>query len=271
MPQAHRTLDDGTLVALSDLNHLEANRELARRAGGITFDEDGLAFWVGAHPLPVLANGLMRTESSVPADVVIARARRFFASHHRGFSLVLLGERDADLPPACEAAGLVQMGASPGMALERRLPDATPPPGVTLAVVETVEQAAAFARVNGEAYATYGMPSDVAPAALGRLDVLRAPHIVSVLASVDGVPAAAAMVILTHGIAGVYWVGTIPAARGKGLAELCTRFVGNVGFDLGARAVVLQASVMGEPVYRRMGYREVTRYPYYVQFTPPEA
>jgi hypothetical protein len=26
---------------------------------------------------------------------------------------------------------------------------------------------------------------------------------------------------------------------------------------------------MGEPVYRRMGYVEVTRYPYLVQFAPP--
>jgi predicted GNAT family acetyltransferase len=60
----------------------------------------------------------------------------------------------------------------------------------------------------------------------------------------------------------------MPDARGKGLAELCTRAVGNLAFDLGARVVVLQASVMGEPVYRRMGYREVTRYPYYLQLPP---
>ncbi len=76
------------------------------------------------------------------------------------------------------------------------------------------------------------------------------------------------MVILTHGVGGIYWVGTTPAVRGKGLAELVTRAVGNVAFDMGARAVVLQASPMGDPIYRRMGYREVTRYPYYVQFTP---
>jgi hypothetical protein len=31
----------------------------------------------------------------------------------------------------------------------------------------------------------------------------------------------------------------------------------------------LQASPMGEAVYRRMGYVEVTRYPYLVQFKPP--
>jgi hypothetical protein len=136
---------------------------------------------------------------------------------------------------------------------------------------ETGAQAAEFSTVMTEAYASLGMPEDVAPAII-RLPVLVAPHIVSVLARLEGGAAAAgAMCIFTHGVAGVYWVGTTPAARGHGLAELCTRAVGNAGFDMGARIASLQASVMGEPVYRRMGYVEVTRYPALVRFTPPPA
>jgi ribosomal protein S18 acetylase RimI-like enzyme len=262
--------DERALIELSDLNHVEANRELARRAGGVVIDEGGLTCWSGGHPLPVLANAVVRTDRGLSAIDVLAGGRRFFAAHERGFTVLLMGAADADLAPVCESEGLVLMGNSPGMVLERRLADATPPRGVTVRTVETVADAAAFAHVNGEAYATYGMPRDCAPAVLGRLDVMRAPHIVSVVAELDGSPAAAAMVILTHGIGGIYWVGTVPAARGKGLAELVTRAVGNAAFDMGARLVVLQASPMGEPVYRRMGYREVTRYPYYVQFTPLE-
>ena len=30
----------------------------------------------------------------------------------------------------------------------------------------------------------------------------------------------------------------------------------------------MRASVMGEPIYRRMGYVEVTRYPFMVQLKP---
>jgi predicted acetyltransferase len=71
------------------------------------------------------------------------------------------------------------------------------------------------------------------------------------------------MVMVTHGVAGVYWVGTTPEARGRGLAEIVTRTAGNAGFDMGATVTALQASVMGEPIYRRMGYREITRYPWY--------
>ncbi len=263
-------LDEPTLVSLADLNHHESYRELTRRAGGVVVDEGGLTFWAGAHPLPVLANAVVRTDPRVPAKDVLVRGYRFFLEHRRGFSVLLSGAADADLRPVCESAGLPLTGESPGMVLERRLPDVPTPAGVSIRTVDTDADAREFARVGDESYRTLGMPEGGGLAMLGRLAVLRAPHIVSILASVDGTPTAAAMVILSHGVGGVYWVATTPAARGRGLGELVTRIVGNVAFDLGARAVVLQASPMGEPIYRRMGYREVTRYPCYVQFTPPE-
>ena len=50
------------------------------------------------------------------------------------------------------------------------------------------------------------------------------------------------------------------AARGRGLVELVTRAVTNLGFDGGAPFVMLQASPMGAAVYRRMGYRGLCRY-----------
>jgi hypothetical protein len=264
-------LDQSTLVALADANHHEAYRELTRRAGGVVVDEGGLTYWAGAHSLPVLANAVVRTDRNVPAEDVVVRAHRFFLAHRRGFSVILAGSADDDLRPVCESAGLVLGGESPGMVLERRLPDVAPPSGVSVRTVETDADVDEFARVSSEAYHSLGMPAGCASAMLGRLTVLRAPHITSILACVDGTPAAAAMTIASHGVGGIYWVGTTPAARGKGLAALCTRVVGNVAFDAGARVVVLQASVMGEPIYRAMGYREVTRYPYYVQMTPPEA
>jgi ribosomal protein S18 acetylase RimI-like enzyme len=55
-------------------------------------------------------------------------------------------------------------------------------------------------------------------------------------------------------------VGTVPAARRLGLGELCTRWAADAGFMLGAVAVVLEASEQGEPIYRRMGFDERSRY-----------
>jgi GNAT superfamily N-acetyltransferase len=258
------------LVRLSDLSFAEASRELARRAGGVVHDADGLLLFAGGPDLPVLFNAAMRTDGRLGGAEVIARADEFFGARRRGYSVILRAHGgDDDLRRAGEEAGLTPFGDPPAMFLERRLADARPAEGVELRRVESADDAAAFGRVMGEAYATYGMPVECGPAAVGRLEVLRAPHIVTLLALADGEPAAGAMAICSHAIAGIYWVGTLPSARGRGLAELCTRAAGNAAFDLGARVVTLQASIMGEPIYRRMGYFEVTRYPYLVRFEPP--
>ncbi|HJQ83977.1 MAG TPA: GNAT family N-acetyltransferase [Candidatus Binatia bacterium] len=264
-------MDTAALIELSDLNYTEAMRELTRRAGGAVLDEDGLMFYAGAHPLPVLANGVMRTGAGPDAATVLARADRFFGARGRGYTAIVRAHADADLEAAATAAGYNNFGSTPAMVLRERLPDGAPPPGVEVVRVGTAEHVAAFAAVNGAAYATYGMPADVAPAALGRPDVMIAPHVAAFVALLEGQPAAAAMTIVTHGVAGIYWVGTVPEARGRGLAELVTRTATNAGFDLGGRIASLQASVMGEPVYRRMGYVEVTRYPQLVRFQPPPA
>jgi GNAT superfamily N-acetyltransferase len=152
--------------------------------------------------------------------------------------------------------------------LEAPVQEAPLPDGISIRRVDTEADAAAFASVNGQAYATYGMPEDVAPACLP-LQALRAPHIHSFVAWDGETPLGGAMVHLSHGIGGLYWVGTTPAGRGRGVATACTRVASNVGFALGARMITLQASVMGEPIYRRLGYIEVGRYPQLVAFDAP--
>lgn len=254
------------LIELSDLNYAEAMRETTRRAGGVVHDEGGVLLYAATHKLPVLSNGAVRVDRRVPPIEVLQRAAEFFARHQRGYSVLVAAHCDQDLREAAAGAGLHEMGSPPGMVLDHRLADAVPPDGVDLHRVATDADRIAFGQVMEAAYGTYGMPPGITPQTFAKLDVLVAPHIVSFLAEIDGRPVTGAMVVVTHGVAGIYWVGTTPEARGRGLAELCTRAAGNAGFDLGARIAALQASVMGEPVYRRMGYFEVTRYPYLVQF-----
>jgi hypothetical protein len=254
-----------------DLNYAGAMRELTRRGGGEVCEEDGLLLYAAKHPFPALQDGVLRTRGARPAGAVIARADEFFAARRRGYSVIIRAHADDDLRAAAVAAGMTQLGNAPGMVLDHRLPDAEPPPGVALRRVDTGADAIAFGRVMGSAYASLGLPEDVPPRIFADPRTLAAPHIVAFLAVLDGVPSAGAMTIVTDAVAGVYWVGTTPAARGRGLAELCTRAAGNAGFDLGARIAALQASTMGEPIYRRMGYHEVTRYPFFVRFEAPAA
>ena len=79
-------------------------------------------------------------------------------------------------------------------------------------------------------------------------------------------PVSAAMLIFSNAIAGIYWVGTEAGGRGRGLAGACVRAVTNEAFRRGAPLVILQARKFGEPLYRRMGFKEFTRYPWYMYF-----
>lgn len=258
-------MDDRDLLEAADLNLIEYNRESARStAGGLVHEEGGLVFFVPGHRFPVGLSGGMRTDRTVPASEAVERTKAFFAGRGHGYTYVLLRHRDGDIAEHLEAEGVGPMSNSPGMVLEQRLPDAPLPPNVTVERVLDERTAREFADVAGAAYATYGMPPKIARRQFADWRFFTQPHVAAFVARLAGAPAATAMVMVTHGVAGIYWVGTIPDARGSGLAPLCTRIAGNAGFDMGARFAALQASTMGEPVYRKMGYREVTRYPWYV-------
>jgi GNAT superfamily N-acetyltransferase len=261
------------LARLGHLNLLEFGRESTRWGDGRLEERDGVLLFATGSTLPVLVNGAFRLHDDVPAADVVAQADAFFRTLGRGYSVMVRDSgEDDDLGSACQAAGLTVFGAGgPQMVCRARLNDVAPSDGVEVRTVASATDVHDFVGVNAQAYATYGMPPEVASDVVGRADrFLGAPNVVSVVAYLDGAPVAAAQTLLSHGIAGVYWVGTVDSARGRGLGEAVTRAVTNAAFDLGATANSLQASPMGEPIYRRMGYEEIYRYATYTRLTPPE-
>ncbi len=238
--------------------------------GGHFREEAGVLFFATGSWIPVNCNGAFRLDPDVSATEIVPRADDFFARLGRGYCVKVRDtSEDDDLRAACQDAGLVEFrSGGPEMALDTRLSDAPAPPDIDLRLVTTEAEVADFSRVNGEAYSTYGMPPDQIAAIFNcASDLLSCSDLMSVVAYRDGQPVSAAQVFLSHGIAGIYWVGTVEAARGQRLAEMVTRVVGNMAFDRGARLSTLQASPMGEPVYRRMGYVELYRYQDYVRWS----
>jgi len=67
----------------------------------------------------------------------------------------------------------------------------------------------------------------------------------------------------------VGWVAALPDTRGRGLAAACTVAATNKAFELGAQLASLQASPMGEGLYRRMGFETIYDYRLYL-CPPPE-
>lgn len=175
---------------------------------------------------------------------------------------------DADIDITMAAAGHVPSSDSPEMVLETPVALPSAPPGIELQEVKTGAQRADFLTAVASAFQTLGVAEETWHAVYPDLRSLTAPHIVAVVAYVEGAPAAGAMMYLSHGVAEVIHVGVHPAYRRRGLSELVTRAVTHEGFQRGARLASLQASPMGEGVYRRIGYREIARYRWYL-FPPP--
>lgn len=266
LPMYEPDVDDRALVELGDASYLEALREQARATGGAIDERDGLLVIVGpgSHPIH---NYVVRTDPGVDAHAAFARAQREFDGRGHGFTLVTMNAHDdSAMGEVAAAAGLRALVSPPAMFCTRRLDNRPPPTGMRLERVRNVVGLAAFRDVSKAAWTTYGIPEDVTASIFTRLPMVASEHVASVVAYAGSTPLACALILLSHGIGGVYWVGTTPTGRGRGLAEACTRAVTNIGFDCGARMVTLQASPMGDPIYRRMGYHQLGSYTLYFAF-----
>jgi len=81
----------------------------------------------------------------------------------------------------------------------------------------------------------------------------------------NGEPVASSAMTLDSGVAGIYAVSTLPEARRKGIGAVMTAIPLFEAREQGYHVGILQASSMGLPVYKKMGFKEVCRYQLYLQ------
>ncbi len=246
----------------SHLNLLDSSRQFFELDPGAAIEaEPGWLFGAGSSTHPVISNGAFRRDNDVDADEFVARAKEFFTARGRGFSVWARGGQaeDRDLVAAAEAAGLQLVYAMPEMTLGEKLEPPELPSGVELRRLTKVEQAPDFWRVAIASYGSIGFPPEVFTGYTNHAGLL-AENVVAFLALLDGEPVGIAMTMVSHGVAGIYWVGSLEQARGKGIGRAVTVGATNAGFDLGADVASLQASPMGKPIYEAMGYETAFEY-----------
>lgn len=238
------------------------------RVPGREYYEDAalLRFRTGL-PFPLL-NGVFRAQFA-PDEVEtgITRTLQHFAAHHQPmFWWTGPATRPADLGTALQAHGLSHGSEVPGMAVDlSALPDSVPTPaGFTIQPVEDATMLKPWVTVLASGN---GMPDGFISDLLN-LEVSRGIHqplsTRHYLGIYQGKPVAVSALHLDAGVAGLHAVATIPEARGHGFGAAISLQPMLDARAMGYHIGTLQASNMGFPVYRRLGFTTFCQLSIYV-------
>lgn len=250
-------LSNDALIDGIDRNCIDFFQHYGLGPGCELHEEPDLAWFVTGIPDP-LFNGVMAT--NVPPERVDPRIDEMVAEFRRR-RLPLewttgARTRPADLGRRLTAKGFERTLEVPGMAIDlRELPQDERPMGLAVSRatrrddLETCVRIAAQTFEISEAFVPRlveieeGMPQD--QKALTR-------HF---LARLDDRPVATSELFLAAGVAGLYFVGTLSEARGRGFGRAVALAALKAAREMGYRVGALQATRMGAPVYRRLGFR----------------
>jgi ribosomal protein S18 acetylase RimI-like enzyme len=144
-----------------------------------------------------------------------------------------------------------------GMALDlRELKDPDRPKGLVTARVDSRDKLRAWAHAFGEGF---GLPKGSQASIVELIGAAweesggKWRHYVGTL---DGDPVGSSSMYLDRGVAGLYFVGTVPAARQRGIGTWMTSLPLKEARELGVRLSVLHAAPKAQPLYRRLGFKE---------------
>ncbi len=112
----------------------------------------------------------------------------------------------------------------------------------------------------------FSLPDGAGPFVITQ-QTLDLPNIDMFIGYAEGEPVCTSMLIITGNIAGIYWVSTLEKYRNQGFAEAITWQSIMLGKAKGCKFASLQASKLGVPVYKRMGFSN----PFgYIVYSSPE-
>ncbi|MFF5181257.1 GNAT family N-acetyltransferase [Micromonospora sp. NPDC000316] len=193
-------------------------------------------------------NGVLRSTGRTPREA-LAEARRRLDGVPR---LWWVGpDSDGDLADGLVSLGAVEVAQMPIMTVEiGDVVDAPTPAGLHISLSTDLEAfVAAYARVSG-------IPADGVAAVIDREKAFTGNGTVLRLAGhLDGQIVGTAVAWMSHDMLTLYFVGTQPEQRRRGIGAAMTRAALDLAGDRGLRTVALTSTPVAEPVYRRLGFR----------------
>ena len=247
------------LASLVEENLVEMLVAMGRAGGGETRDDDEITWTIGGSPIGY-HNAVARcTASADRAMALVEEWRDRLDARGLPGSWHLSPAQSAELDAELTSAGFEHAGDEPAMVAaldDQALPRATDL--VDVRVVDSASGLDAYRVALGDGFGEGPKEADWAAAVFASLGV--APPWRHLVGYVGDEPVATASVLVTGAAAGIYFVSTRPAHRGKGIGAQLTKRAMAEARALGARYAVLEASAAGQPVYERLGFGTLFTY-----------
>ncbi len=224
--------------------------------GGASIRTSGSAAFVATGIPVAFFNGVFVAGPVDEPDRLIADAIEFMGECGVPWLLWLRDGVDSELLAAGRRAGLTEAGGPPGMVLPA-IPD-TPAAPAELEIT-TVSDAAGVEVFRDLTARGFGLPMEIVERIVAE-PLLDDPEIALVVGSVEETPVSCAMLSTTGSTAGIYNVATPAEHRRRGYGAAVTWAAIEHGVRRGCDHSVLQASEMGAPVYRAMGFTDIGPY-----------
>ena len=193
------------------------------------------------------------------AEEMLNKAEDFFNDLGLDYTVWVREHADFELEKLLKHKGL-SPSRRPGsavMAIDQRINSAELPDGYKVKGVNSRQEVEDFSKVVKEAF-------DKNQEQIDKMyeedESIVSENTIAFVIYRNDKPVSSVLTVLSEEVAGVYWVGTLEVARGRGLGSYITQIATNAGFDSGKNLVILQASEAGERVYTKLGYQTISRY-----------
>jgi GNAT superfamily N-acetyltransferase len=230
--------------------------------GGEERDDPDIQWIIGGSPL-AYHNCVVRAtltaetiDKAIVASIECLRRHTVAGSWHVGPSM-----RPAHLGERLLVHGFTHAGSEPGMAADllNLNEQISTPPGFAINRVQTEQELQLWTQTLGMGFGEGEVEANwvgemYRRAGLDDLDAWR-----HYLGRWNGTPVATASLFLSAGVAGIYFVFTLPEARRQGIGAAITLAALQDARRLGYHIGVLGSSSMGYQVYQRLGFQQYCR------------
>ena len=249
-------------AAVLERHFAEIQALYARAAGGVVRDDGDVQLSRSGLPARVVNAANLARFTPESAVERIESVNAFFAQLNVPFRWFFgPNSTPAGLPRLLEAAGLIQLSNTPGMALDiaGMRDEPTTVAGLEVREVSNSTDFEAWFRVCVESFpfddTIAAAWRDVhQPLGFGDQSALR-----NYVGWLHGRPVAVSALLYGREAAGIWNVGTLPDARGRGIGRETTLAALRDARAAGHATSVLGSSPLGFPVYTRIGFTEVCR------------